>query len=175
MCDYHIDTYHNSGSAMLTPDLWPLYGISVESIMEQGLPMIPDPRTRTLATSPQISDYVPTVDAELQQRIINMEKPYNWNKHRAKAITNEVCLNAISLINLGLARRIPKPIAIVPSPRGKIIIEWHIGNGAVLLAEVSPDENEVYMQYAPPKVPSVETVTDSDSVIKKLVELATAK
>jgi hypothetical protein len=89
----------------------------------------------------------PGMSNEMRRSILDLERRYNWNSRRARAVRKATCEAALDFVALACAHRLPEPIAVGASPRGKVFLEWRNERG-LAMAEVSRDPSNVYYQLA---------------------------
>jgi len=81
-------------------------------------PAHPDP-----AVQPSPPDWLPQTESALQELL---ELPANWDSYGARPIRAEVVAEAVDLLHKIVQPGTPQP-AVVPTARGGLQLEWHIG------------------------------------------------
>jgi hypothetical protein len=88
------------------------------------------------------------ISAHLRERLQAMQRPYNWDYQRAKAITKRDCALALEVVERIGRWGFPEPTFVSPSPTGAVALSWRSGNEFVALEITDKKPGSVYLDYS---------------------------
>jgi hypothetical protein len=129
--------------------------------------------TEAAASTPEQA--APAISEELRARIMGTQRAWNWNGQRARAVKRASCELAVSLVADALARGVPAPRSVAPSPWGAVTMQWVNGPRMLLVAIDVATPDELHFQWEGPQNAHDHGRVSREEALDRLLELYNTK